>query len=156
MNTYQKNAQKFAKNHGIKLVKIGEPVYKKYFSDDKDCRWVFKMKLSRNGKSYTFNFGQSLKSGSETPDIYSVLSCLQKYDVGSFDDFCSEFGYDVDSIKTMKSYKAVCREFAAVQRLFGDILDDLQNFEEFISLCGQVEDKISEVKKAIEIALSKC
>ena len=28
------------------------------------------------------------------PDEYDVLACLVKYDVGTFEDFCLEFGYD--------------------------------------------------------------
>lgn len=52
------------------------------------------------------------------PTLYDVLSCLQKYDVGSFEDFCSEFGYDEDSRSAEKIYKAVVKEFEAMERLF--------------------------------------
>ena len=122
---YQKNAIDFATKYGIKLQVIGEPEYKRYFSNDKEYRFVFKLRLTRNKKTYTFNFGQSIASGSNEPDMCSVLSCLQKYDVGSFEDFCSEFGYDEDSRTAERTYKAVCKEYEAVERLFGDIIKEL-------------------------------
>ncbi len=30
------------------------------------------------------------------PTAYDILACLTKYEVGTFDDFCSNFGYDTD------------------------------------------------------------
>lgn len=87
------------------------------------------MRLSRNRKTYTFDFGQSLADGSKTPTMYDVLACLQKYDLGSFEDFCHEYGYDEDSRRAERTYKAVCREYAAVERLFGDCMDELQELE---------------------------
>ncbi len=54
------------------------------------------------------------------PTAYSVLACLTKYDCGTFEDFCSEFGYDSDSRTAEKTYKAVCNEWLNVQRLFND------------------------------------
>ena len=96
-------------------------------------RSVFKLRLKRGRKSYTFEFGQSIKAGNTDPDIYSVLACLTKYDVGSFEDFCSEFGYDQydeetgrTNKQTERTYKAVCKEFAAVERLFSDCMEELQ------------------------------
>jgi hypothetical protein len=60
--------------------------------------------------------------GSEEPTLYDVLTCLQKYDVGTFEDFCDIFGYNLDSILERKKaktiYKAVVKEFQAMERLF--------------------------------------
>ena len=126
---YEISAIKFAKKHGIKLSFIGEPEYKKHFDSDKDCRYVFKCKLSRGGKSYTFNFGQSIHNGGEEPTLYDILTCLQKYDVGSFENFCDDFGYDTDSRSAERTYKAVCKEYEAVDRLFYDIIDELAEIQ---------------------------
>ena len=52
------------------------------------------------------------------PNLYDVLTCLQKYEVGTFEDFCANFGYDEDSRSAEKTYKAVCKEFEAMERLF--------------------------------------
>ena len=54
------------------------------------------------------------------PTAYDVLACLTKYDPGTFEDFCGEFGYDTDSRKAYKTYKAVKREWKNVAILFTD------------------------------------
>ena len=129
MTNYTEQAEKFAQKHGIKLTFIGDPIYKLYFADDKEQRYVFRCKLTRGGKSYTFDFGQSIISGAEEPTLYDVLTCLQKNEVGDFENFCGDFGYDEDSRKAEKIYKAVCKEFEAVDRLFSDIIEELQEIQ---------------------------
>ena len=64
---------------------------------------------------------------SKKPTAYDVLSCVQKYDIGTFDDFCLDFGYDTDSRKAEKTYFAVQREVSECQRMFGDAMEDLEN-----------------------------
>ena len=54
------------------------------------------------------------------PTAYDVLSCLTKHDPGTFDDFCSDFGYDSDSRKAKKTYKAVRSEYLEISRLFSE------------------------------------
>ena len=61
--------------------------------------------------------------------MYDILTCLTKYNTETFEDFCAEFGYDTDSRNTEKTYKAVCKEFSAVERLFGDVMDELQDIQ---------------------------
>jgi len=62
-----------------------------------------------------------------TPTVYCVLACLQKYDVGEFEDFCSEFGYNTDSRQAEKTYKAVKNEYTQLCTLFTDSeLEELQ------------------------------
>lgn len=56
----------------------------------------------------------------EAPTEYDVLACLQKYDVGTFENFCGDFGYDTDSRTAEKVYKAVCNEYKNVAMLFND------------------------------------
>ena len=115
---YQKQAQDLADKLGIKLKVLGEPQYKKHFTNDKEHRWVFKMQLSRGRQGYTFNFGQSIAEGATEPTMYDVLACLQKYDVGSFEEFCSEFGYDAWEKDSKRTYNAVCKEWEAMDRMF--------------------------------------
>lgn len=126
---YLKQAQEFATKNGLKMTIVGEPEYKKHFDSDKQSRYVFKVKLSRLGKSYTFNFGQSIRAGAEEPSLYDVLTCLQKWEVGTFQNFCGEFGYDEDSRTAERIYKSVCKEFANVERLFSDIIEELQEIQ---------------------------
>ena len=56
----------------------------------------------------------------EKPTSYDILTCLQKYDVGTFEEFCSEFGYNTDSIEALRTYKAVVSEYKDVISLFND------------------------------------
>ena len=61
------------------------------------------------------------------PTLYDVLACLQKYEVGTFEDFCGDFGYDLDSILAKKTYKAVSKEYDKMCSLFNnDELEVLQ------------------------------
>lgn len=128
MTNYDLQAKEFAKKYGVKFIVFhSETEYRPYFSDDKASRYVFKCRLVRNNKSYTFHFGQSIANGSASPSLYDVLATLEKYDVGSFEDFCSEFGYEAynedytgRNKKSFNIYKAVIRQYKAVVRLFGD------------------------------------
>lgn len=52
------------------------------------------------------------------PSEYDVLACLEKYDVGTFEDFCSEFGYDEDSRTAEQIYIAVIKEYKDLTRIF--------------------------------------
>ena len=125
---YQQHANEFATKNGIKL-KINFSKYGKHFADDKDSRYIFNCTLSRNRKKYTFNFGQSIAAGNETPTMYDILTCLEKYENANFEDFCDNYGYNNDSIKALKTYKAVSKEYKNVFRLFGDIMEELQEIQ---------------------------
>ena len=125
MNDYTKTALEFSKKHGVKLAILSES-FDLYFPEDKQARSIFKCKLSRNGKSYTFKFGQSIMNAGIAPDLYDILSCMTKCDPYSFEDFCGEMGYSEDSRKAEKIYKAVCKEYKAMERLFGDCMEELQ------------------------------
>ena len=94
--------------------------YGKHFADDTDCRDIYRVTLKRGNEKFSFNFGQSIQNTCRkiAPNTYDILSCLQKYDVGSFNDFCGEFGYNNDSRITEKAYKAVCREYENLCRLY--------------------------------------
>lgn len=54
------------------------------------------------------------------PNLYDILTCLQKYDIGTFEDFCSEFGYNEDSKSAEETYNSVVEEFEVMQRFFSD------------------------------------
>ena len=55
-----------------------------------------------------------------TPTFYDILTCLTKYDPGSFENFCGDFGYDEDSRSAERTYKAVVKEYKAMARLFSE------------------------------------
>jgi hypothetical protein len=94
--------------------------YDYHFAGDKVQRHIFKVKIAKNGRSFSVNFGQSIKEDAKEPSNYDILACLQKNEVGTFENFCGDFGYGEDSRKAEKIYKAVCKEFANMQKLFSD------------------------------------
>lgn len=61
---------------------------------------------------------------------YDLLACITKHDPGAFDDFCSDFGYDIDSRKAEYVYRAVVAEFRKVEKFFtADELEALQEIQ---------------------------
>ena len=68
----------------------------------------YKLTFKKDKKRFTTFFSQGIGIKGE-PKIPDVLECLQgdcqsaEY---SFEDFCGEFGYDQDSRKAFKIYKA--------------------------------------------------
>jgi hypothetical protein len=119
-----------------------------HFDDAEEARDVYQITLTRGKQAYSFRFGQSIaNSGTSVkrsrngktmydheliprkriiPTEYDIIAAVQKNDVGTFADFCSEFGYDEDSRKAEKIYFAVQKEWAGIERIFGDVIEELQ------------------------------
>lgn len=119
MNTdYQKQANGFLKatNTTFKATFKYHGVYGAF--EDNTQRDVYNIVLKNTLHRYSFTFWQSIANTGIFPKPYDVLACLQKYDCGTFEDFCSDFGYDTDSRKAYKIYKGVLREWKNVERLF--------------------------------------
>lgn len=64
----------------------------------------------------------------QAPTAYDILACMTKYEPGTFEDFCSEYGYDTDSRSAEKTYQAVKGEYSNLCRLFSDA--DLELMQE--------------------------
>lgn len=58
------------------------------------------------------------KKKDAVPSVYDVLACLTKCDPGTFEDFCSDYGYDEDSRTAERLYFAVQKEYTQLARLF--------------------------------------
>jgi len=129
-NNYEKQANDFMKKVGATM-KVDYLKNGYHFDGDKETRDIYRITLRREGRRYSFNFGQSLYDSKShvPPSAYDVLACITKYDPGTFEDFCREFGYDTDSRKVEKVYKSVCKEFAGVKGLFGDVMEELAEIE---------------------------
>jgi len=64
------------------------------------------------------------------PSAYDLLSCLTKYDPGTFENFCSDYGYDPDSRKAEKTYRSVLEEWNNVSNLFTEYeIEQLQEIQ---------------------------
>lgn len=63
------------------------------------------------------------------PAAYDVLACLDVID-GDFEEFCGNFGYDTDSIKSSKIFKAIEKQSEQLKMLFSDSeIEKLQNIQ---------------------------
>ena len=101
---------------------------------------IYIVTIKRNQKQFSFNFTNSKHNTDNNikPTEYDVLACLQKYEVGTFEDFCLEFGYEMYpeypeignkfgyNTKTYKTFEAVEKEYNKVFKLFGDCMDELR------------------------------
>ena len=135
MNKYHAHARKFLRNCGATL-KVKFLHYGKHFDDDQHERNVYNVTIKRNGQSYSFRFGDSVfntRDGRE-PTEYCILACLQKYkpeaDVW---DFAAEYGYEICNRssynKILHTHQAVKDEYAGVMRVFGDVIEQLQEIQ---------------------------
>lgn len=126
---YQQQAIDFANKVGLKL-SVKYHSFGKYFGEDDQPRHIFQCAIRRGGKSYGFKFGQSIAKGSTEPTMYDVLACLTKYDPYSFEDFCSEYGYEIydreDKRRYFKIYNSVAKEWKGVDRVLGDVIEELR------------------------------
>lgn len=73
------------------------------------------------------------QKSAKKPTAYDVLTCISG-DIGmhdwTFEEFCSDFGYDTDSRQAEKTYNAVCDQSRALARLFNDEeLDQLREIQ---------------------------
>jgi hypothetical protein len=131
MNDYQQQAIDFLKATETTFTSTYKD-HDYYFPDDTETRDIYNVVLKNKAHRYRFTFGQSIANAGKHPTAYQVLSCLQKYDVGTFDNFCSDFGlFPINSSeelrKAKKTYKAVLREWKNVELLFTtDQLEMLQ------------------------------
>lgn len=64
------------------------------------------------------------------PDDYSILACLNPLYSTDFEDFCSYYGYDTDSIKAKKVFDACMVEDQNLRKLF-----DRSELEELVEIC---------------------
>lgn len=126
---YNKATYVIADSMGLKM-RVKHHKYGYHFEEDEQQRHIFKVTLLKDGKQYTFNFGQSIAEDVNEPTMYDVLSCLQKYEVDSFENFCGDFGYDNDSRTAERIYKAVYKEYENMERLFTEEeIELLQNIQ---------------------------
>ena len=139
MDSYIIQANNFLRKHGIKF--SAKP------TDSGNCpQWrencdhihgdEHRARFSREGKSFSVLFWNSYEDARRGHQVeaYDVLSCLQKYDPGDFSEFCSEFcseyGYDEDSRRDEKTWRAVVREWRKVEKFFNpEELTELQEIQ---------------------------
>jgi len=98
----------------------------KYFPEDKQYRNIWRITITRNGKTISFTFGSSLVDTWENkePTLYDILASVGlDYSVGKYDfeEFCEELGMDNDSIRDKKMYKECVKQSEKLQKIFDEV-----------------------------------
>ena len=122
VSSYEELGNDFCKKYNVKMT-ITFMKHDRYFHDDKHYRNIYRIRIDRNHKTFSFNFGDS---------VYNTNTGKRptKYDVGSFENFLVEYGYKIESTddyhRMMKLYKKVKKEYKNVYRLFSDCMEELE------------------------------
>lgn len=141
MDEYIKQATDFLQKtySKMKIEYVELAVNKEWKEKEKRC--LYEITLTSPRGSMTFDFWDSIrntrirtmpfdaynvqankelaaKKKAAVPSVYDVLACLQKCDPGTFENFCSDYGYDEDSRTAIRVYLAVQNEYTQLTRLF--------------------------------------
>lgn len=76
--------------------------------------------MGRTGKIRLYNHEFDLNKEFKRPTAYGVLACLTTHDPIDFENFCSGYGYNNDSIIAQNTYKGVQEEYNNLKMLFSD------------------------------------
>ena len=142
MLNYEAMAKEFCKNTETKVkINFKEKRFDPWNSKDRKY-WhnIYRVTIKRHGKQFSFDFTDSIYNTENgiLPTEYDILACLQKYEVGDFEEFCSDFGYDVwaeypeEATKEgynkehYKIWKAVTKEYNNVIKLFDNVMEELE------------------------------
>ena len=134
---YAQNALEFCNKHNISVVidfekeELSKNVWKESSFSNYNYINTYLVTIRRKGKSMRIHFHDSIYNYEHNiePTVYDILACLTKYDPYGFTTFCMDFGYDEDSRTAYETYLAVTNEWEQVERVFGDILDELREIE---------------------------
>ena len=87
--------------------------------------------LKKNKNTYAFYYTKGYGFKGEPPTISEILETFIE-DTGpvgykDFEEWANEYGYDTDSLKALRIYKAIKRQNAHVSRVLGeDLLKELE------------------------------
>ena len=133
ISEYEKQAIDFLKKYGAKMtISHVFDEWGGYRKGKITDGWLYRVRIDRNGKSWSFQFSDSVynKLHNKRPTKYDVLACIEKYEpYGDVWDFANEFGYEINDRESYKeterTFKAVCKEYRNVIRMFGDCIEEL-------------------------------
>lgn len=94
-----------------------------------------KVTVSCNGKRTSFDFWGSLNDPqikTDSENMFALYCFLSDSISGkeSFEDFCSEFGYDEDSRSAERTHRACEKSCDKAERLFSDLYELINEIQE--------------------------
>lgn len=96
---------------------------------DSDPQWSrsashWRFTLRRDGRRMAGYFSQG-SAHTKPPTLLEILDCLASDAAGlanadDFESWCADYGYDTDSRRAERTYKAVQRSAASLERVIGE------------------------------------
>lgn len=123
--TLSRGTRSYSFQFGQSIFHSGKWIGHKILCNNKFGRYLFSDQALKDFPELSGKIGKEYHEikrnpNFQEPTIYSVLACLTKHDPGDLQEFCDEFGYDIDSKKAEKVYNAVLDEFNNMKMLFSD------------------------------------
>lgn len=91
--------------------------------------WTVTLRHGRRTLTTPFHMGSAHKGEPKVADVLSCLISDERSGALSFDEFCSEFGYDTDSREAERTWKLCARMAPKVRTFLGDLLEEAQGCE---------------------------
>jgi len=120
-----KTMTQFAREHKI-TIRSERVASNPNFDDFDGDHW--RVTLRKGNKSLTIYFSKGYGHNGKKPRIEELLNSIAS-DIteGSFEDWANNLGYDVDSRKAEKTYKACLRQTEKAERFLGEeLLNELR------------------------------
>jgi hypothetical protein len=128
LSEHVKMAENFLSKHNATM-KIEEV-------DVLNRHWVYEVTIERGDKSFAFEFTGSeydyIYNEEANDNVYDVLAYLQKYEVGTIDDFIHKYDYGTDKhsiSEIISTYETINNEYENVYNLFSDCMDELREIK---------------------------
>ena len=122
MDEYVKQAKDFLEsaNAEMKIEFLGTEANSRWNETEPRNKYRFTITTPKGKMEGVFwDSFYNTKKSKEKPTEYSILACLEKYDVGTMDEFMSEFGYEINSATDMANFLLT---YNAVQKEYKDLL----------------------------------
>lgn len=127
---YDKQAEKFLTENSLTLsYRVATPQTKpNWYCHGID--YIVTIKNNQTKQKISFHFWDSKRNEDvgNKPTAYDILASLDYIGNDTFQDFCDNFGYDTDSIKALKTYKACLNLTKKLEKVLNsNQIEELQN-----------------------------
>lgn len=127
------NMQEFIEEQGVTMT--AERTSENPNMDDSLSMDHWRCVLKRGHERMTLTFSMGHGFNGEPPTVSDVLPGVQSdtasvENANGFEDWCDNYGYDPDSRRAERIYKACERQAKALKRFMGEIFDEFMDCEE--------------------------
>lgn len=128
METTNKTLKELAQGIGITAVRGAHKDWDKMDEwQQKANDWRITLRYKGHSMSFDYWQGQGIKENPKVEGVMENIVSDASVNDMSFEDFCSEFGYDTDSRKAEKTYNQCVKQTKSLKRLLGI------DFEKFLT-----------------------